>query len=183
MGYPSMMSRAETTSFLGEVLVRSRLRGGGRCWAREVTLGPKGSPRVDFLAFETESRQNLRGIEHGTFTGYEIKSCRDDVLSGHGLNHAGDVNYVVMPPWVWFDKRSDSFLSMQERLGGFGVLVPEFALGELVTGMRYPTSFLGYEARDFALREVLPPDDRRYSQRDRSTMELLFYMLRAGGES
>ena len=34
-------------------------------------------------------------IERGEFVCYEIKSCKEDLYSGHGLRFYGDKNYIV----------------------------------------------------------------------------------------
>ena len=40
---------------------------------------------------------SVSGIEKGDFYCYEIKSCKKDFESGHGLNFIGDYNYCVLP--------------------------------------------------------------------------------------
>ena len=67
------MERAETTRFLGELLVSSRFSGMGKYWASEVsidafTTAGKGG-RVDFMQFEflyaTKSRVAKRTYTAG----------------------------------------------------------------------------------------------------------------------
>ena len=91
------MTRAETTKFLGELLVSTRLNGAGKYWASEVSIDPwttKGK-RVDYMQFLPENQMTVSGIEKGSFTCYEVKSCKEDVYSGNGLNFFGETNYIV----------------------------------------------------------------------------------------
>lgn len=73
------MTRAETTKFLGELLVSTRLNGAGKYWASEVSIDPwttKGK-RVDYMQFLPENQMTVSGIEKGSFTCYEVKSCKE----------------------------------------------------------------------------------------------------------
>ncbi len=93
------MNRKETTKFLSELLVSQRFSGMGKYWASEVTLdygkGKGKEKRVDFMQFVPENQICTAGIERGSFICYEIKSCKADFNSGHGLNFEGDKNYIV----------------------------------------------------------------------------------------
>lgn len=92
--------RAEITDTLNSALVNKVLqrRNAYTYWAHEVEF-QKPLRRVDFVSFEPISHMltDAGGIERGTFTFYEVKSCMGDLKSGHGLNFEGDVNYLVMP--------------------------------------------------------------------------------------
>lgn len=67
-------------------------------WAREVTFdhGTDHAVRVDYMHFKPVNNR-VSGIEKGDFYCYEVKSCKEDFHSGHGLNFIGDFNYLVMP--------------------------------------------------------------------------------------
>jgi len=47
------------------------------------------------MQFKPAGGTFISDIEKGIFTGYEIKSCIDDVYSGNGLNFIGEENYIV----------------------------------------------------------------------------------------
>lgn len=91
------MTRAEITKFLGELLVNTRFAGAGKHWASEVSLDPwtANGKRVDYMQFSPADQMSISGIEKGIFTCYEIKSCKEDVYSGNGLNFLGEKNYIV----------------------------------------------------------------------------------------
>lgn len=88
------MDRKETTKWLSELLYQDKLSGMGRHWASEVTVENRG--RVDYMLFEPENGFDIGAIEKGIFTCFEIKSCKADYNSGHGLNFVGEKNYIVM---------------------------------------------------------------------------------------
>lgn len=93
------MNRVETTKFLGELLKSSRLSGMGKYWASEVSIDAftsagKGG-RVDFMQFEPPNQCSVGALEKGIFICYEVKSCKEDVYSGNGLNFYGEKNYIV----------------------------------------------------------------------------------------
>lgn len=88
------MNRVETTKFLGELLKSSRLSGMGKYWASEVSIDAftsagKGG-RVDFMQFEPPNQCSVGALEKGIFICYEVKSCKEDVYSGNGLNFYGE---------------------------------------------------------------------------------------------
>lgn len=93
------MKRSETTKFLSRLLEKSRFSGPGKYWAREVSLDygyAAGKPRrVDYMQFIPENQCSISAIEKGIFTCYEIKSCKEDIYSGNGLNFIGEKNYLV----------------------------------------------------------------------------------------
>ena len=67
-------------------------------WAKEVTFNyaTNNRVRVDYMVFKPLNN-SVSGIEKGDFYCYEIKSCKEDFESGHGLNFIGDYNYLVLP--------------------------------------------------------------------------------------
>ena len=91
------MTRTETTKFLSELLIADKFRGAGKHWASEVSIDPftTKSKRVDFMLFYPADQISVSGIEKGIFNCYEIKSCKEDVYSGNGLNFLGEKNYIV----------------------------------------------------------------------------------------
>ena len=91
------MTRAETTKFLGRLLISTRFNGAGKHWASEVSIDPWGrdAKRVDYMQFSPANQCSISGIEKGIFTCYEVKSCKEDVYSGNGLNFLGEKNYIV----------------------------------------------------------------------------------------
>lgn len=100
------MGRKEITALLSQELVRCRLerRNAYAYWAHEVEfhncMAHEPLVRVDFVQFEpygSHTYTDAAHVERGTFTFYEVKSCMDDLRSGHGLSFFGDVNWVVMP--------------------------------------------------------------------------------------
>lgn len=88
------MDRKKTTEFLGNLLISDRFGGMGKYWAKEVSIDPwaaKGKPkRVDYMQFVPAGQCSVSDIEKGFFVCYEIKSCRQDVYSGNGLNFLGE---------------------------------------------------------------------------------------------
>ena len=72
------MNRKEITSFLGELLIHSKLSGIGKYWASEVSLdfGTTEVKRVDFMQFEPAGVVGISGIEKGIFICYEIKAVK-----------------------------------------------------------------------------------------------------------
>ena len=82
------MKRSEITKFLGQLLVNTRIGGAGSHWASEVSIDPwtPKAKRVDYMEFCPANQCSVSGIEKGIFTCYEIKSCKEDVYSGNGLN-------------------------------------------------------------------------------------------------
>lgn len=95
------LTRPETTRRLSDMLVRDVFDYPDPrvYWAREVTYGftTGKAVRVDFMRF-TPKNTLVGGLEMGEFTAYEVKSCKPDFDSGHGLNLIADRNYVVVPP-------------------------------------------------------------------------------------
>ena len=89
------MTRAETTAALSR-LVESRIGRRCRLWAPEVEV--PGGGRVDYMGFRPYGEHpDAAALERGTLVCYEVKSCMADFESGHGLNFAGDENWLVCP--------------------------------------------------------------------------------------
>lgn len=168
------MNRRETTQFLSELLVDTRLSGIGKYYASEVSLdyGSVNVKRIDFLQFEPANTMSVSGIEKGIFTCYEIKSCKEDFCSGYGLNFVGEKNYIVMT--------METYKAVLPELpkkgcGSIGVMVAVPQHSSAVEEYSCPTPIT--DMISWKLEIVIPC---RPKQRDRSITELLFCMLRSG---
>ena len=71
--------------------------------ASEVVFdwGAAHPKRVDVMEFSPAGATYASDIEKGTFTCYEIKSCKEDLFSGSGLNFFGEHNYIVTTMETW----------------------------------------------------------------------------------
>jgi len=112
------MGRKETTSLLDSELIRLRLtrKNSYSYWAHEVLVerNTDHEKRVDFVEFLPKGGVTYSDgphVEHGTFSFYEVKSCIEDLKSGHGLNFYGDENWLVMPVEMY---ESYKVLSMKD---------------------------------------------------------------------
>ena len=181
------MTRAETTKFLSELLIADKFRGAGKHWASEVSVDPwsaKGK-RVDFMQFSPGDQMSISGIEKGIFTCYEVKSCKEDVYSGNGLNFLGEKNYIVTTMEcykdIWPDMRGGKFYNhlqecFPESSNYFGIIVAVPKWRDVTEEIEKPTP-LDSNTQDWKLDIILPC---RTGPRRRSMTELLFCMLRSG---
>lgn len=180
------MNRKETTKFLGDLLMSDRLSGLGKYWAKEVSIdyGTKDVRRVDFMQFEPAGVTSVSSIEKGTFTCYEVKSCREDVFSGKGLNFIGEKNYIVTTMQCWKDIQEDyrnGILAKHIKdcspnsslYYGIMVAVPRYV--EEIDEFENPTPL--DPGKDWKLKVILPCEQ---GLRKKSLTEMLFYMLRSG---
>lgn len=57
------MNRAETTKFLGQLLINTRFGGAGKHWASEVSIDPWGqeAKRVDYMQFSPADQCSTSG--------------------------------------------------------------------------------------------------------------------------
>lgn len=166
------------TELCGEV-------GMCRNYVTTTINGRMYAPALDYMQFSPADQCSISGIEKGTFTCYEVKSCKEDVYSGNGLNFLGEKNYIVTTMECYKDILPDissgKFAEhMRERFPEssryFGVMVaiPDWA--ETTDEFEKPTP-LDAEVRRWKLAVILPC---RYGPRKRSMTELLFCMLRSG---
>lgn len=90
------MNRKETTKFLSDLLIKERLSGRGKYYAREVSIdyGTTNVKRVDFMQFEPAGVVHQSDIEKGIFTCYEVKSCKEDVYSGRIGSLNTQINFL-----------------------------------------------------------------------------------------
>lgn len=180
------MNRKEITKFLSDLLVRDRFSGMGKYYAREVSIdyGTKDVKRVDFVQFEPAGSTSISSIEKGIFTCYEVKSCKEDVFSGNGLNFFGEKNYIVTTmecyKSIQEDMRSgklDAHIKEccpnSSHYYGIMVAIPQYT--EEIDEYENPTP-LEQEVR-WKLAIILPCIQ---GPRKRSLAEMLFYMLRSG---
>lgn len=178
------MDRADTTKFLSNLLIEKL--GARTYWAREVSVdyGTNKVKRVDFMQFEPAGVIYQSDIEKGIFTCYEIKSCKEDVYSGNGLNFLGEKNYIVttmqcykdIQPDIRSGKLSDHIQKCNpESLNQYGIMVAVPIGRDLTDEYENPTELTA--DRNWELKVIMPCYQKG---RKRSTTELLFCMLRSG---
>lgn len=182
------MKRKETTKFLTELL-EEKLQG--KYYAKEVTLdyGTIHPKRVDVVQFISSGAICSSQIEKGEFICYEVKSCIEDVYSGHGLRFYGERNFIVttMETYKELQKDLDSgkfyeYLKKNypesSRKIGFMVPIPyEKDLtntDEVFEEYKTPSVFTN--EKKWKLYIIKPS---RTDIRKRSMVEMLFCMLRA----
>lgn len=185
------INRKETTKLLTEILISNRL-SDRKYYAKEVTLdyGTSHPKRVDVMQFLPNGVIYSSDIEKGIFICYEIKSCKEDVYSGNGLNFFGEKNYIVTTmenyKSLQEDKRKgniDKYIcdNYPESILNYGFLVPVPSYIDLrdtdavYSEFENPTTFQG-KASNWKLWSIIPC---REGYRKRSTTELLFCMLRS----
>lgn len=169
------MNRKETTEFLSNLLISNRFHGMGKYWASEVTLdyghGKGREKRVDFMQYIPENQYSVAGLEKGIFICYEVKSCKADFKSGHGLNFEGEKNYLVMTMQTY--KEIIKELDSLPYAVGIMVAVP-YGHSE-ITEFEKPTPIT--EECQWTLKIIKSSGNQ---SRKRSMVELLFCMLRSG---
>lgn len=186
------MNRKETTQFLTDLLIRDRLCDR-KYYAKEVTLdyGTNHPKRVDVMEFSPAGTTYVADIEKGTFACYEIKSCKDDVFSGNGLNFYGEYNYIVTTMQCYKELQEDlvsgklashimDFMQIP-NCPEFGIMVPVPAYIDLRNTEDTWAEFDNPKDIDTEKRykfwKIRPQS--RANHRTRSMNELLFCMLRA----
>lgn len=187
------MKRSETTKFLSRLLEKSRFSGPGKYWAREVSLDygyAAGKPRrVDYMQFIPENQCSISAIEKGIFTCYEIKSCKEDIYSGNGLNFIGEKNYLVTTMECYKEILPDlkngkfaqhireNFPECYAEIGNMGVMVAVPYQRDVAEEFESPTP-LGEDVEKWRLSVILKCGHN--GSRKRSMTELLFCMVRSG---
>lgn len=181
------MNRKETTRFLSELLVADKFSGAGKYWAKEVSVDPwtSNGKRVDFMQFIPQTQCSISDIEKGIFVCYEVKSCKEDIYSGNGLNFLGEKNYIVTTMRCYKDvlvpdMRSGKFWNhLRAAAPGssdhVGVMVAVPAFSDVTNEFENPTE-MELESKHWQMRVVFPC---RQGLRKRSLAELLFCMLRS----
>lgn len=179
------MNRKDTTKFLGKLLIE-KLNVRGKYYASEVSIdyGTSNVKRIDFLQFEPKGVIYQSDIEKGMFTCYEVKSCKEDVYSGNGLNFLGEKNYIVMTMECYKEIQSDMRSGKldnhikecnPESSIHYGIMVPIPVFSEPIDEYENPTSI--DTDTSWKLHTIYPCHQ---GSRRRSTTELLFCMLRSG---
>lgn len=179
------MNRKDTTKFLSELLVRDRF-GSRKYWASEVSLdyGTRDVKRIDFMQFEPAGVTSVSDIEKGIFTCYEVKSCKEDVYSGNGMNFVGEKNYIVttmecykeLQPDMQSGKLQNHIRECNpESSMHIGIMVPVPYSFKPTDEYENPIELKGDIA--WEMKVILPCHQGR---RKRSMTELLFCMLRSG---
>lgn len=183
------MDRKRTTEFLENLLISDRFSGMGKYWAKEVSIDPwaaKGKPkRVDYIQFAPPGQCSVSDIEKGIFVCYEIKSCKQDVYSGNGLNFLGEKNYIVTTMECYKDLLQDlrdgTFARYlhevaPESSSHFGIMVAMPYMSEMTDEFENPTEidFENGQWKLAVIKQCVP------GRRKRPTTELLFCMLRSG---
>ena len=180
------MNRRETTDFLSKLLVEDKFNGMGKYWAREVSIdyGTRDVKRVDFMQFVPPSQCSVSDIEKGQFVCYEIKSCKEDVYSGNGLNFLGEKNYIITTMKCYKellpDLRDGTFARHLLEIAPhtsqhFGIMVAIPFMSDITDEFENPTDIK--EGERWKLRII---QQCRPGLRKRSMTELLFCMLRSG---
>lgn len=157
------MNRSETTKFLSNLVVRWQMSlvDPRIYWASEVTFeySHKDECRVDFMRFNPKDN-SVGGIEKGDFYCYEVKSCMEDLKSGHGLNFIGDFNYLVMTEELFHEIPPETWLDL--KMFKVGVLCPKGPVNKLCVvrkakrfSRRYPVSTMLLMMFRSSLRELL----------------------------
>lgn len=181
------MNRKETTAFLSKLLT-ARLAGVGKYYASEVTIdwGSRNERRIDFLEFDPLNQFSVSGLEKGVFTCYEVKSCKEDVFSGNGLNFIGEKNYIVTTMQCWKDIQEkyrngelrDHIKSLSpDNSDYWGILVAVPNYRDIKDEFYDVTPLKDPQLWQWELKCVIPC---RMGPRKRSITELLFYMMRSG---
>lgn len=185
------MSRTQTTKLLTEVLISDRLRDR-KYYAKEVTLdyGTDHTKRIDVMQFVPQGVIYTSEIEKSIFVCYEIKSCKEDVFSGNGLNFFGEKNYIVTTMETYKallpvinDGSLSRFISEHypESSQHYGIMIPVPSRidlrnnNDLYKEFDDPTPFNG-DPTNWKLWTAIQCNE---GPRDRSTVELLFCMLRS----
>lgn len=137
------------------------------------------------MQFIPAGQCSVSEIEKGIFVCYEIKSCKQDVYSGNGLNFIGEKNYIVTTMECYKDllpdMRGGKFYKHLHEVspdssGHFGIMVAIPYMSELTDEFENPTE-LDFEKGRWKLAVI---SNCRLGLRKKSTTELLFCMLRSG---
>lgn len=185
------MDRKGITKLLTEILIRDKLTDR-KYYAKEVTLdyGTDRAKRIDVMQFIPAGVIHASDIEKGTFICYEVKSCREDIFSGSGLNFFAEKSYIVTTMETYKKIQEDiregtlqNYIkeNFPESSRYFGIMVPVPAgidlkdSNAIYNEYENPTGF-GGSAADWKLWTAVPC---REGHRDRSITELLFCMLRS----
>ena len=178
------MDRTQTTKLLTDIR---------KYYAQEVCIdhGTANVKRIDVVQFTPANVFSISGIESGYFTCYEVKSCVEDVYSGHGLNFLGEENYILCNMETYKKLIPDinsGYLTKYIRehypessYNHYGIIVPVpnhidcRRVKAVHDEFENPTKFEGFPY-DWKLYKI---QNCRPGGRNRSLAEMLFCMLRA----
>ena len=168
--------RKQVTKFLSNLLEKDKFSGVGKYWAKEVTFdyGTEHPIRVDYMQFIPKSQLAIDGIEKGEFVCYEIKSCKEDFMSGYGQNFIGEKNYLIMTASTFNDLEAGGLLNLIPFKVGIMIAVPIKRKYHIDEELKSPTALDTEEKWFYA---VIKPAHKAY--RKRSISEMLFCMLRS----
>lgn len=188
------MNRKQTTKLLTDILINDRL-SDRKYYAKEVSIdyGTDKVKRVDVMEFVPKGVLHASDIEKGHFVCYEIKSCKEDIFSGNGLNFLGEENYIVTTMETYSKLYKEGIIAngtitefikehnpKSSTKFGFLVAVPSKITDlrdkkAIMNEFENPTKFEG-SVGDWRLYKITPCIP---TGRNRSTIELLFCMLRS----
>ena len=185
------VNRKEITKLLTNTLINGRLLDR-KYYAKEVTVdyGTNHPKRVDVMQFIPKGVTYSSDIEKGIFICYEVKSCKQDIYSGNGLNFFGEKNYIVMTMETWKDIGENYhngdlgryiLQNYPESSSNFGILVavPNHidikSSDDVYAEFENPTEFKGSPSE----WKLYPVVNCHEKTRKRSMNELLFCMLRS----
>lgn len=185
------MDRKEKTKLLTDILIKDKLTDR-KYYAKEVTLdyGLSNTKRIDVMQFIPKGVLHTSDIEKGIFICYEIKSCREDIYSGNGLNFFGEKNYIVTDMQTYKKLTEDirkgvlnDYLkkNFPESSNNFGILVAVPSRirvtdnNAIYDEFQNPSDLKG-DVTDWVLWTAKQCYEK---SRERSTTELLFCMLRS----
>ena len=136
------------------------------------------------MQFEPPNQCSVGALEKGIFICYEVKSCKEDVYSGNGLNFYGEKNYIVTTMQCYRDilpnLKDGTFTEHLRKTNpdsstNFGIMVAVPIMIEQYQEFKKPTPI----SKDISWRlEVIQPCT--YGSRKKSLTEMLFYMVRSG---
>lgn len=163
------MFRKDITKLLGELLIRDVLNK--KYWANEVTFnyGRKNEHRIDFMTFAPVN-QSTSGIERGSFSAYEVKSCLADYRSKNGHNLTMDKNYYVMPMELYLKVAGE----LHHKTG---VYCPIPAGREVYDEFEHPTKINELISERLYLRCIR---NATTTERNVGNLTALFCMMRSG---
>ena len=173
------MNRKEITNFLNALLEREKLSGVGKYSAKEVSFdwGTPNAIRVDYMQFVPKNQLSISGLEKGIFICYEVKSCKEDFLSGHGKNFIGEKNYLVMTVQTY--KELKDLGEIDKLPYSIGILCPickSFKYKDDKIEKQLASNKQFDDLNDWYFETV---KSAREVNRKRSIVEILFSMMRS----
>ena len=175
------MGRKAITEFLGK-LVEIRLNSVNKYWSKEVTFDylKQDEKRIDFLQFVPENQLCVDGIEKGVFRGYEVKSCKDDFCSGHGLNFFCEYNYIVMTMWTYKDLIDRKLLDELPYYVGILLALPKkHKPDKEILKEEFENPSLIPQDADVERWKLIPVKKALKTYRKKSLTEMLFCLMRS----